>query len=144
MQFTVSFHWQTSKDGPSVSRSHRRTHTGAPGFTFCRKYTCIISNLPHLVLLEAKCPGVGPTHHHETAWGERRVDGNSISLANAAGASTAGALSAGTGASALRSRRRGEACRKLRPAPDQARREPARQMVGRCRSPRWSPAARRE
>ena len=58
---------------------------GALPYHFCKKDTAFYSNLPGISRLEKLCPGVGPDHIHERAWGSRRVGEKTISLAAAAG-----------------------------------------------------------
>ena len=58
---------------------------GAPPDTFCRKNTYLLTNMNTLRQLSVKCPGLSETHHHETAWGSRIVNGERIQLTSAAG-----------------------------------------------------------
>ena len=53
---------------------------------FCHKATGFASNLPHISLIESRCPGVGPRHQHDRAWGSRKFQGKTISLASSAAA----------------------------------------------------------
>ena len=59
---------------------------GAQQHHYCRKNTSILSNLPELVILQLSCPGISATHVHDVAWGSRKLDGRTVSLARSAGA----------------------------------------------------------
>ena len=58
---------------------------GAKEFCFCRKRTILMTNMQALTALSARCPGVGPRHSHDVAWGGVRINGRWVSKAQAAG-----------------------------------------------------------
>ena len=59
---------------------------GARAQHYCRKNTSILTNLSELVILQLSCPGVSATHIHDVAWGSRKLEGGTVSLARSAGA----------------------------------------------------------
>ena len=58
---------------------------GASSTCFCRKRTCMLSNMPELKGLASACAGIGPLHQHDHAWGSIRIEGKTYSKAAAAG-----------------------------------------------------------
>ena len=52
---------------------------GADKYVFCQKRTSILTNMQTLCTWAKPCPGISPTHQHESAWGSRAVDGKHVS-----------------------------------------------------------------
>ena len=84
-----SFNWLKSKTTVHLCHialcSYGHRIPGANRLTFCEKRTGFAANFPEVMLLERRCPGTSPSHQHQRAWGNVRVNGKSISCAKAAG-----------------------------------------------------------
>lgn len=53
---------------------------------FCRKRTCIFTNMLELKDLEITCSGQTKLHRHVHAWGSRKINGKSVCMTSAAAA----------------------------------------------------------